>query len=170
MAVKPGADLDDSEGDQSPIAARTASGLTRDFTPMPPLAQAEVHFVGGTDFTVWGLVGGAGRLLRLVRRMRKTPNAIGPRLWYRFPLTVGSTGYFSDMASLRTFTESPEHLAITDWARRPGTAKGGFVRIFEAAPVGTALGGWLRRDEAVGDMSLFDALAARPDGQTRSTG
>jgi hypothetical protein len=131
-----------------PVDGGLPSGRTVDVTGLPSRGQAEVFFVGGTRFTVDGLVGGIPRLARLLWRLWRTPGSFGARLWYRFPLTLGSSGYFRDAAALDRFTSSPEHQEIVRWARTPGHATAGFVRIFRADAEMPALGEWFTAPES----------------------
>jgi putative drug exporter of the RND superfamily len=126
-----------------PPPAPCPVAVTQDVRLAPSVAGTQLHFIGGTQFTVRGLVRGSLISLRLLRRLKQQHGFHRRHLWYSFPLTFGSTGYFENVDALRSFTESPEHLAIMRFARVPEHTRGGFIRIYRAEQETVLMGDWL---------------------------
>ena len=116
---------------------------TTDFSRAPLMGQAGAQFVGGTQFTGLGaFIGLARRWFPLVRRMKRSPGYRGHRVWYTFPFTIGTIAFFETRDDLLQFARTPEHSQIMRWVMRPGNARGGFIRLFEALPGGYSSGVW----------------------------
>jgi RND superfamily putative drug exporter len=154
-----------------PSASAPAScpvSVSSDVSLAPAVARTELHFIGGTRFTLGGLLRGSLISLRLLRRLSRQNGFHQRHLWYRFPLTFGSSGYFDSVDALRSFTESREHLAITRFAKEPGNTRGGFIRVYRAEPATVLMGEWLTPARHAGpDSSLVERLAVGAPSATR---
>jgi hypothetical protein len=116
---------------------------TTDFSRAPAIGQAGAQFVGGTSFTgLRAVVGLARRWFPLVRRMQRSSGYRGHKIWYSFPFTIGTIAFFATRDDLLAFARTPEHAEIMRWVMRPGNARGGFIRLFEAQPSGYSSGIW----------------------------
>ena len=107
------------------------------------MGQAGAQFVGATKFTgLLAFVGLVRRWFPLVRRMKRSRGYRGHKIWYSFPFTFGTIAFFATKDDLLRFARTPEHAGIMRWVMRPGNAHGGFIRLFEALPVGYSSGVW----------------------------
>jgi len=73
----------------------------------------------------------------LVKRLKQSPGYRRHRIWYCFPLTLGTIAFFADRDALLTFVRSQEHASMMRWVIQPGNACGGFIRLYEVLPHGS---------------------------------
>ncbi|MBA2558648.1 MAG: hypothetical protein H0V07_01945 [Propionibacteriales bacterium] len=133
--------------------------LTQDFSRIPSIGRGSLQFVGGTQFTVKGFFLGARLSIKMTNALKRTPGYVTHKVWYKFPLTIGSFVLFEDLAALTAFTRSKEHKELAAWSLRPGNVRAGFVRIYRADDTGTTMGGWVNQsNEGVDKRSLLGHL------------
>ena len=145
---------------------------TTDFSRAPRIGQATAQFVGATKFAgPRSFIPLARKWFPMVRRMKRHPAYRGHVIWYRFPFTLGTIAFFADRESLLEFARSPEHAWLMRWVMEPGSARGGFIRLYAAEPNGYSSGVWRAEPPHVlqaishftplGDEELGPAVANR---------
>jgi hypothetical protein len=90
--------------------------------------------------------------------MKRSPGYRSHYVWYRFPFTFGTIAFFSDLDALLSFARSPEHASIMRWVMEPGSARGGFIRLYEARPQGYSSGIWRAEGNVMRAIDRFTPL------------
>ena len=139
---------------------------TKDFRHAPPLGQAEAMFVGGTRFTSpLALLGLARRWFPMLRRLKESPGYCAHYVWYAFPYTFGTIAFFRTRESMLEFARCAEHAGLMRWSMTPGTAHGGFIRLFQAEEWGYSSGVWRAEPgQAMGHIERFSPLLGETAG------
>jgi heme-degrading monooxygenase HmoA len=116
---------------------------TTDFSKAPPVARGTAIFFGGTRYS------GLRSILRLIlvwrrvsRTMKKARGYRGHYVWYRFPFSFGTISVWDSHEDLLEFARTREHREAVTWLYQPGTARGSFIRYYDARPEGHSIGEW----------------------------
>lgn len=136
---------------------------TGDFSQAPPPATATAMFVGATRYSGLRSILLLGpRWMRMVRQMKRMAGYRWHRIYWQFPLTLGTIAFFDTMDDLLLFARSTEHRDLMCWVTDHGTtnATGGWIRLYDARPDGYSNGTW----RAEGDpMAHVDHFTPRSD-------
>ncbi|MEJ7726216.1 MAG: DUF4188 domain-containing protein [Actinomycetes bacterium] len=106
-----------------------------------PLEAGTAVFVGATRYTgplAWLRL--APRWFAMVRTMRRMPGYVGHGVYYDWPFTLGTMGFFATREDMLGFARTGEHRAVMQWVvggAEPGSrtnATGGYIRIYDAEP------------------------------------
>ena len=109
--------------------------FTTDFSKAPSPAQGSNLFFGGTKYTgIRSLIKLLFVWRRVARKMKSSQGYMGHFIWYRFPFTFGNFSLWDSNENMMAFAQSQEHRAAITWLVKPGTARGAFIRFFQADP------------------------------------
>jgi hypothetical protein len=136
-----------------------------DFSLVPRIGQATYQFVGATSFGLRSFLESGNMMRRMTKRLKSSPGYCGHKVFYIFPLTMGTIAFFDSYNALKEFERSPEHRALRKWASIPGKTKGSFIRIYEALPQGNTTGMWVAQP----DGTREDATVTGPAERVRET-
>ena len=116
---------------------------TTDFSKAPERAQGNAIFFGGTRYS------GFRSIIKLIfvwrrvsKAMKKAPGYRAHYVWFRFPFTFGTISVWDSHEALQEFARTETHNDAVAWQYRPGTAKGSFIRYYDARPEGHTIGEW----------------------------
>jgi hypothetical protein len=134
---------------------------TDDFSQAPPQAQATAMFIGATRYAgLRTLVELVPMWRRMVREMKRSRGYRWHRIYYEFPLTLGTMAFFADREALLKFGRSRAHRELMCWLVDHGTrnATAGFIRFYSADPDGYSNGIWRAEDGALGHIPTWTPL------------
>jgi hypothetical protein len=140
---------------------------TTDFSKAPPQAEATAMFIGATRYAgLRTLVELAPMWRRMVTEMKRSRGYRWHRVYYEFPLTLGTMAFFADRDALLKFGRSKAHRELMCWLVDNGTrnAKAGFIRFYAAEPHGYSNGTWRAEDEAMGHIPTWTPLPRESEG------
>ena len=140
---------------------------TTDFSKAPPQAQATAMFIGATRYAgLRTLVELAPRWRRMVKEMKRSRGYRWHRVYYEFPLTLGTMAFFDDREALLKFGRSRAHRELMCWLVDDGTrnARAGFIRFYYADPDGYSNGTWRGEDAAMGHIANWTPLHSEARG------
>jgi hypothetical protein len=103
------------------------------------------------------------RMLRVMKRMR---GYRWHKVYYEWPLTLGTIAFFEDRDALLKFARSKEHRDLMCWLTDDGTkrAQSGFIRLYAAEPEGYSNGRWRAEDDSMGHIPTFTPLGREVEG------
>jgi hypothetical protein len=139
---------------------------TNDFSKAPPQGQATAMFVGATRYrsplSILTLTFTWFRMLRDMKRMR---GYCWHKVYWEFPLTLGTLAFFTDRDALLRFARSRHHRKLMVWVT-DGTknATGGYIRLYAAEPDGYSNGIWRAEGNTMGHIPEFTPLTTEQAG------
>ena len=74
--------------------------------------------------------------------MKQADGYLDHYVWYRFPFKMGTVSMWDSYEHMMLFAQNQEHKDAVEWLLKPGTAKGAFIRFFDARPEGHSIGAW----------------------------
>ncbi|WP_225730257.1 MULTISPECIES: hypothetical protein [unclassified Nocardia] len=134
---------------------------TADFSKTPPQGQATAMFIGATRYRgPLSIITLTRTWFRMVRDMRRMRGYRWHKVYYEFPLTLGTIAFFADRDAMLRFARSRHHrdlmIWVTDGAKN---AKGGFIRLYHAEPDGYSNGIWRAEGNAMAHIPTFTPLS-----------
>lgn len=141
---------------------------SNDFSAGPPQAQAECFFLGCNRYnSPLAMLGQLREWWPVVKALKRHPGYLWHRSYYQFPLGIGLMVGFRDRDSLMEFARTPEHHKIMHWlvGGDKAPAKGGFIRILDAAEWGYT-NGIYRVDGELGMIENFSPVRDEEQGPT----
>jgi hypothetical protein len=141
---------------------------TTDFTQAPPQARASAMFVGATRYrSPLSILAHGLMWLRLVRDMKRMRGYLWHKVYWQFPLTLGTIAFYTDRDAMLVLARSRHHRRLMAWVT-DGTrnATGGFIRLYRAEPGGYSNGIWRAEDNSMAHIPRFTPLSAErgPEG------
>jgi hypothetical protein len=140
---------------------------TTDFSLAPPQGQATAMFLGATHYSgLRALVELTPMWRRMLREMKRSRGYRWHRLYFQFPLTIGTMAFFEDCDALLKFGRSRAHRDLMCWLTDHGTrnAKAGFIRFYNAEPHGYSNGTWRAEDGSMSHIPTWTPLPAETGG------
>jgi hypothetical protein len=133
---------------------------TTDFSAAPPQARATAMFVGATRYrSPFAVLRLGVTYVRMVRDMKRMRGYCWHKVYWQFPLTLGTVAFFTDRDAMLRFARSRHHRSLMVWLTE-GTrnATGGFIRQYSAEPSGYSNGIWRAEDASMGHIAEFTPL------------
>jgi hypothetical protein len=138
---------------------------TTDFTKAPPQAQATAMFVGATRYrSPRSVLAQTADYIRMVRDMKRMRGYLWHKVYWQFPLTLGTIAFFTDKDAMLRFARSRYHRKLMVWVT-DGTrnATGGFIRLYAAEPDGYTNGIWRAEGDSMAHIDTFTPLRTDRD-------
>lgn len=134
---------------------------TNDFSRTPPQGQATAMFIGATRYrSPLSILTLTFTWVRMVRDMKRMRGYRWHKVYYEFPLTLGTIAFFSDRDALLRFARSRHHRALMIWVTDGGkNATGGFIRLYDAAEEGYSNGIWRAEGNRMAHIPTFTPLS-----------
>lgn len=137
---------------------------TSDFSKAPPQAQATAMFVGATRYrSPISIITLSFTWVRLVRDLKRMRGYCWHKVYWEFPLTLGTIAFFTDRDAMLRFARSRYHrklmLWVTDGTRN---ATGGYIRLYSAEPHGYSNGVWRSEGNLMAHIPTFTPLSSEP--------
>jgi hypothetical protein len=135
---------------------------TTDFSQAPPQAQASAMFLGATRYrSPLAIVAMGLDWIRLVRDMKRMRGYRWHKVYWQFPLTLGTIALFTDRDAMLLFARTRHHRKLMAWAT-DGTrnATGGFIRLYGAEAEGYSNGIWRAEGNEMGLDPAFTPLSS----------
>lgn len=139
---------------------------TSDFGKAPPQGQATAMFVGATRYrSPLSILTLTFTWVRMVRDMKRMRGYCWHKVYWEFPLTLGTLAFFTDRDALLRFARSRHHRKLMVWVT-DGTknATGGYIRLYNAEPEGYSNGIWRAEGETMGHIADFTPLTSEQTG------
>ncbi|HUN32154.1 MAG TPA: DUF4188 domain-containing protein [Trebonia sp.] len=139
---------------------------TTDFTKAPPQAQATAMFVGATRYRgPLAVLRVSVNYLRMVRDMKRMRGYCWHKVYWQFPVTLGTVAFFTDRDAMLRFARTRYHRELMVWltdGQRQAT--GGFIRLYSAEPSGYSNGVWRAEGDEMGHIQQFTPLSTESVG------
>ncbi|RJO70938.1 DUF4188 domain-containing protein [Nocardia panacis] len=134
---------------------------TTDFSKTPPQGQATAMFVGATRYRgLRSILVLTLTWLRMVRDMRRMRGYCWHKVYYEFPLTLGTIAFFTDRDALLAFARSRHHRKLMIWVTEGARhATGGYIRLYCADPAGYTNGVWRAEENVMRHIPTFTPLS-----------
>jgi hypothetical protein len=139
---------------------------TTDFSKAPPQGQATAMFVGATRYRgLFSLITLTLNWMRMVRDMKRMKGYLWHKVYWEYPLTLGTMAFFADRDALLRFARSRYHRKLMMWVT-DGTknATGGYIRLYNAEPGGYSNGIWRAEGEVMRHIPEFTPLSTEEQG------
>jgi hypothetical protein len=137
---------------------------TTDFEKAPPQAQATAMFLGATRYrSPLSLVRLSRDWIRFLRDMKRMRGYCWHKVYWQFPLTLGTVAFFTDRDAMLRLARSRYHRKLMVWVT-DGTknATGGFIRFYGAEAEGYSNGIWRAEDNSMDHIPTFTPLSSEP--------
>lgn len=139
---------------------------TTEFAKAPVPGPAGAMFVGATRYrnplAIARLLPNWIAMLRDLKRMR---GYCWHRVYWQFPLTLGTIAFFTDRDAMLRFARSRHHRALMVWVTdRRRNATGGFIRLYAAEPAGYSNGLWRAEADEMAHIPYFTPLSHEESG------
>jgi hypothetical protein len=139
---------------------------TSDFSKAPPQGRAAAMFVGATRYrSPLSILTLTFTWFRMVRDMKRMRGYCWHKVYWEFPLTLGTIAFFTDRDALLRFARSRHHRKLMIWVT-DGTknATGGYIRLYNAEPEGYSNGVWRAEGDAMAHIPEFTPLTTEEHG------
>ena len=135
---------------------------TTDFSKAPPQARATAMFVGATRYrSPLSIITLSFTWFRLVRDMKRMRGYCWHKVYWEFPLTLGTIAFFTDRDALLRFARSRYHRKLMIWVTDGNrNATGGFIRLYGAEPWGYSNGIWRAEENRMAHIATFTPLSS----------
>jgi hypothetical protein len=135
---------------------------TTDFSRVPAQGQATAMFLGATRYRSPLSILAMGRdWYRMVADMKRMRGYCWHKVYWQFPLTLGTVAFFTDRDALLRFARTRHHRRLMVWLT-DGTqnATGGFIRLYAAEPDGYSNGIWRAEGNEMAHITTFTPLSS----------
>ncbi|MFI9503259.1 hypothetical protein [Nocardia sp. NPDC052566] len=134
---------------------------TTDFSKTPPQGQATAMFVGATRYrSLRSIFALTSAWIRMVREMKRMRGYRWHKVYYQFPLTLGTIAFFEDRDALLRFARTRTHRELMVWLTDGDKrATAGFIRLYDADPSGYSNGVWRAEDGSMAHIPCFTPLS-----------
>jgi hypothetical protein len=139
---------------------------TSDFSKAPPQGQATAMFIGATRYSSpLAILTLSLTWYRMVRDMKRMRGYCWHKVYWEFPLTLGTIAFFTDHDALLRFARSRHHRKLMVWVT-DGTknATGGYIRLYKAEPSGYSNGVWRAEGNQMAHIPTFTPLSSEEQG------
>jgi hypothetical protein len=139
---------------------------TSDFSKAPPQGQATAMFIGATRYSSpLAILTLSLKWFRMLRDMKRMRGYCWHKVYWEFPLTLGTIAFFTDHDTLLRFARSRHHRKLMVWVT-DGTknATGGYIRLYNAEPSGYSNGVWRAEGNQMAHIPTFTPLSSEEEG------